>query len=65
MIEVKYKNTEKQICDFSMYRATSSESYKKTLKKKSNFMFLIFLVAGLIYIFAGFNMKDKVSCQWD
>ena len=59
MIEVKYKNTEKQICDFSMYRATSSESYKKTLKKKSNFMFLIFLVAGLIYIFAGFNMKEQ------
>ena len=35
MIEVKYKNTEKQICDFSMYRATSSESYKKTLNLDS------------------------------
>ncbi len=59
MIEVKYKNTEKQICDFSMHRATSSESYKKALKKKSYLMFFMFCVAALIYVFAGFTMKDK------
>lgn len=59
MIEVKYKNTEKQICDFSMYRATSSESYKKALKKKSYLMFFMFFAAALIYVFAGFKMKEQ------
>ncbi|WP_294401556.1 hypothetical protein [uncultured Clostridium sp.] len=59
MIEVKYKNTEKQICDFSMHRAASSESYKKALKKKSYVMSAMFCVAALIYVFVGFKMKDQ------
>lgn len=59
MIEVKYKNTEKQICDFSMHRASSSESYKKALQKKSYVMSVMFCVAALIYVFAGFKMKDQ------
>ena len=59
MIDVKYKNTEIQICDFSMYRATSSESYKKALKKRSYILSIMFCVAALIYVFAGFKMKDQ------
>lgn len=59
MIEVKYKNTEKQICDFSMYRASNSESYKKALKKKSYVMSAMFCVAALIYVFVGFKMRAQ------
>ena len=59
MIDVKYKNTEKQICDFSMYRATNSESYKKALKKRSYILFFMFCAAALIYVFIGFKMKDQ------
>ena len=59
MIDLKYKNTEKQICDFSMYRATNSESYKKELKKRSYILFIMLCFAALIYIFVGLKMKDQ------
>lgn len=59
MIELKYRNTEDQICDFSMYRATNSEDYKKTLKKKSYTMSALFIAAALIYIFMGFKIRNQ------
>lgn len=59
MFELKYKNTEKQVCDFSMHRATNAEDFQKAVKKRSLIMLIICLAAAVIYVFAAFKMKEQ------
>lgn len=49
MIELKYKNKEKQFLDFSMYRAVNSKSYKRSVKIKTAMISAMLIVASIVY----------------
>lgn len=49
MIEVRYKNTEEQFLEFSMYRAVNSKSYKRSVKMKTAMVSIMLIVSSIVY----------------
>lgn len=58
MIEVKYKNTEEQYLDFSIYRAVNSKSYKRSVKIKTAMISAMLIISSIVYAFVSINRSS-------
>lgn len=58
MIEIRYKNTEEQFLDFSMYRAVNSKSYKRSVKIKTAMISAMLIISSLVYGYVSINRSS-------
>lgn len=49
MTEVRYKNTEEQFLEFSMYRAVNSKSYRRSVKMKTAMVSIMLIISSIVY----------------
>lgn len=61
MIEVKYKNNEKEFAEFSMHRALNSEKYQKAVKLRSYVVSAMLCIAGIVYFIVSRKMQSETQ----
>ncbi|SFC85280.1 hypothetical protein [Clostridium uliginosum] len=59
MIEVKYKNTEEQWIDFSIYKTNNSEVHQKSVKIRKRIVVFLGLFIGVLYCILGMQEYNQ------